>query len=112
MTTNGAMVQASTGNVFADMGMAVRRLASRRRSSRALRKVLKERGLDRAAAAELLGISQPDVFDLTRGKLARFSMDRLGHFLNAPDVEIRIQVGPRPSWKARAGITVEVVAAF
>lgn len=107
------MVHDSTGNVFADMAMAdaETRLA-RAELVRALRKVLKERGLDDSATADLLGITQADASDLTSGKLAGFSMERLQSFLNALDLEIRIQVGPRPSWKPRAGITVEVVAAF
>ena len=57
-------------------------------------------------------MKQPDVSDLVRGKLARFSIARLERFLNALDMEIRIQVGPRPEGKARAGITVEAVSAF
>jgi hypothetical protein len=32
--------------------------------------------------------------------------------LNALDMEIRIQVGPRPTWKEHAGITVQHVGAF
>jgi predicted XRE-type DNA-binding protein len=77
----------STGNVFADMGMAdaETRLA-KAELARAIRKVLEERGLDEASAAELLGISQPDISDLRVGKLARFSMERLERFINALDV--------------------------
>jgi predicted XRE-type DNA-binding protein len=76
-------VHDSTGNVFADMEMAdaETRLA-KAELARAIRRVLDERGLDPGGAAELLGISQPDVSDLTCGKLARFSMDRLERFRN------------------------------
>lgn len=78
----------STGNVFADMGMAdaETRLA-KAELARAIRKVLDERGLGQGAAAELLGISQSEVSDLTCGKLAGFSMERLERFLNAVDME-------------------------
>ncbi len=62
--------------------------------------------------AELLGIAQPDVSDLVRGKLARFSMERLERFLNALDMEVRIQVAPKPKDKERAGISVELVSSF
>ncbi|HEX8829548.1 MAG TPA: helix-turn-helix transcriptional regulator [Longimicrobium sp.] len=107
------VVHDSTGNVFADMGMrdAEERLA-KAELARAIRKILESRGLKQAEAAGLLGITQPDVSDLVRGKLARFSMERLQRFLNALDMDIRIQVGPRPSGKERAGITVEVVGSF
>jgi hypothetical protein len=59
-----------------------------------------------------LGLKQPDVSDLLRGKLARFSRERLERFLNALDLEVRIQIGPRPRWKRHAGISVEVVGSF
>jgi hypothetical protein len=60
----------------------------------------------------MLRVKQPDISDLMRGKLERFSRERLERFLNALDLEVRIQVGPRPSWKRHAGITVEVVGSL
>jgi hypothetical protein len=57
-------------------------------------------------------MKQPDVSDLVRGKLSRFSLSRLERLLNALDLEIRIQVGPKPSDKVHAGITVELVESF
>lgn len=106
-------VRESSGNVFADMDSrdAEERLA-RAELARAIRKELKERGLKQTDAAKLLGISQPDVSDLVRGKLARFSMERLERFLNALDMDVRIQVGRKPAGKERAGISVELVGSF
>jgi predicted XRE-type DNA-binding protein len=106
-------VHDSSGNVFEDMGMADAegRLA-KAELARLIRRTIRERGLTQAQAGEILGIKQPDVSDLVRGKLSRFSMERLERFLNALDLEIRIQVGPRPSDKAHAGITVEYVSSF
>jgi phage-related protein/predicted XRE-type DNA-binding protein len=81
-------VHDSTGNVFADMGLAdaETRLA-KAELARALRKALEERGLDHGAAAELLAIGPPDLSDLTCGKLGRFSLERLEGFLDVLDVE-------------------------
>jgi len=106
-------VHDSTGNVFEDMGMpdAEERLA-KAELARVIRKEIRERGLSQSETAELLGIKQPDVSDLVRGKLSRFSMERLERFLNALDLEIRIQIGPRPAWKEHAGISVQVVGSF
>lgn len=106
-------VHDSTGNVFEDMGMrdAEERLA-KAELARVIRRALRERSLTQYEAAALLGVKQPDVSDLMRGKLARFSRERLERFLNALDMEVRIQIGPRPSWKGHAGITVEVVGSF
>ena len=106
-------VHDSSGNVFEDMGMpeAEERLA-KAEMARFIRKAILERGLTQEQAAELLCVRQPDISDLIRGKLARFSRIRLERFLNALDMEIRIQVGPRPTWKEHAGLTVEQVSSF
>ena len=55
--------------------------------------IIAERKLTQARAAELLGIDQPKVSALLRGKLDGFSTDRLFRFLNAlgRDVEIVIR---------------------
>jgi len=110
---NDSQVQDSTGNVFEDMGMrdAEERLA-KAELARLIRAEIRDRGLSQNEAAALLGVKQPDVSDLVRGRLSRFSTARLERFLNALDLEIRIQVGPRPEGKVRAGITVESVKSF
>lgn len=111
--TDDLNVHNSTGNVFQDMGMrdAEERLA-KAELARLVRREIAARGLTQVQAATLLGIQQPDVSDLTRGKLARFSLARLERLLNALDLEIRIQVGPKPPGKPRAGLTVEMVESF
>jgi predicted XRE-type DNA-binding protein len=103
----------SSGNIFEDLGLPnpEERLA-KAELARVIRTILRERGLTQAQAAELLGIKQPDVSDLVRGKLARFSMERLERFLNALDMDVRIQIGPRPAGKRRADVTVELVTSF
>jgi predicted XRE-type DNA-binding protein len=108
-----SQVQDSTGNVFEDMGMrdAEERLA-KAELARLIRTEIRDRGLSQNEAAALLGVRQPDVSDLVRGRLSRFSIARLERFLNSLDLEIRIQVGPRPEGKVRAGITVESVKSF
>jgi predicted XRE-type DNA-binding protein len=111
--TDQTNVHDSSGNVFQDMEMrdADERLA-KAELARLVRREIGARGLTQVEAAGLLGIQQPDVSDLTRGKLARFSITRLERFLNALDFEVRIQVGPRPPEKRRAGLTVETVTSF
>jgi predicted XRE-type DNA-binding protein len=106
-------VHDSCGNVFEDMGMADadERLA-KAELARFIRKAIQERALTQRQAGELLGLQQPDVSDRVRGKLGRFSRPRLERMLNALDMEIRIQVGPRPLWKDHAGITVQHVGSF
>lgn len=73
---------------------------------------IRERGLSRAEAAKLLKTNRSDVSALLNARLDAFSMDRLERLLNALDMEVRIQVGPRPAGKERAGITVQRVDSF
>ncbi len=74
-----------SGNVFADLGLpdAEERLAKAELAPQILN-IIARRRLTQAQAAELLGIDQPKVSALTRGKLSGFSMERLFHFLNGP----------------------------
>lgn len=89
-------VEESSGNVFADLGLrdAEERLAKADLAI-AISREIESRGLTQAGAAELLGVAQPDVSNLMRGRLSGYSMERLTRLLNAlgQDVEIRIRPG-------------------
>ena len=78
----------------------------------AITREIRRRGLTQTRAATLLGISQPDVSAIMNARVDGFSQERLERLLNALDMEVRIQVGPRPEGQARAGITVQLVEAF
>jgi predicted XRE-type DNA-binding protein len=106
-------VTASSGNVFDDLGLpdAAGRLA-KAVLSRIIQERVAELGWTQRAAATSLNIAASDMSDLMRGKLARFSQERLERFLNALDLDVVIHVGPRPAWKDRAGVTVMRVGRF
>jgi predicted XRE-type DNA-binding protein len=80
--------------------------------ARVIRKLVSDKQWTQSQAAKALGIAPPDMSDLIRGKLARFSQERLERFLNALDMDVHIQVGPRRTGKKRATVTVELVGAF
>ncbi len=56
--------------------------------------ILEERKLTQNEAAAVLGIDQPKVSALLRGRLQGFSSDRLFRFLNALDRDIEIFIKP------------------
>lgn len=60
-------------------------------------KSIKKRKLTQTEAAELLGISQPKLSELLRGRFRGYSVERLIHFLNelGKDVDIVIKSKPR-----------------
>jgi len=112
------MLHASDGsdahdNVFAAMGVADadERLA-KAELARAIRKEVAARGWTQAQTADAMGLKQPDVSELLRGQLTRFSITRLERCLNALDLHVRIQVGRRGPDMTRAGIEVELVESF
>lgn len=70
-----------------------------------LRKLLEERKLRQADIAEALGVSQPRVSELMRGKIDLFSADKLIGFLARLDVRLR------PSVDASGRVVCEVVQA-
>ncbi len=70
----------STGNVFKDLGFGddeAENLKIRADLMIELTKLIETQELTQTAAAELLGVTQPRVSDLMRGKIDRFSVDTL-----------------------------------
>ena len=100
-------VQISNGNVFADLGLPnpEERLVKAELASK-ISSVIDQKNLTQIEAAELLGIDQPKVSALTRGRLSGFSTARLLRFLNALGNDVEIVVKPKPEDRSEAMITV------
>jgi predicted XRE-type DNA-binding protein len=91
-------VTASSGNVFADMGLPEpeEELTKAQLASH-LREAIERQNLTQVAAAELMGIGQSKVSAILNGRLANFSSERLMRLLTTlgQDVEITIRAKPR-----------------
>jgi predicted XRE-type DNA-binding protein len=85
----------STGNVFYDLGFS-REEAEHLRIRSALMATLGEliikRGWTQAKAAKLLGVTQPRVSDLMRGKIDLFSIDTLVNMLSAAGLHVEMHI--------------------
>ena len=89
-------VEASSGNVFADLELPDADAAlAKAELARRVGAILSARKLTQAQAAAVLGIDQPKVSALIRGRLEGFSTDRLFRFLNALGQDVEIAVRPR-----------------
>ena len=100
-------VKESSGNVFADLGVAKPAEAlAKAELARQITKVIKKKGLTQVRAAAVLGIDQAKVSALTRGQLRGFSTDRLFRLLNAlgQDVDIIVKTKPRSRPQARVHV--------
>lgn len=97
------VITPSGGNVFADLGVASPEEALAKAAlAYRIAAVIVERRLTQSEAARILGVDQPKVSALLRGKLTGFSTGRLIRFLTALGSSVEIRVGP-PSKAKRPG---------
>ena len=103
-------VTPSSGNVFADLGIeeAEEALAKAEVASR-ICDIITERKLSQTKAATMLGVDQPKVSALMRGRLDGFSSDRLFRFLTALDRDVEIIIKHKAQEGKRGRIRVVTV---
>lgn len=118
MTDDAKSYTLSSGNVFADAGLpdADERLA-RARIMRRVVAIIKDRGLTQREAAALLGVPQPHLSLLLRGRMSSFSLERLLHMLTALGTDVTISYHDSASSTGRLTIvddesTSEVAASL
>ncbi len=90
-------VDVSSGNVFADLGLSnpEERLL-KAELVRKISEIITNLNLTQVQVAEILGIDQPKVSLLIRGRLSGFSTDRLIAYLNKLGSDVEITVKPKP----------------
>jgi predicted XRE-type DNA-binding protein len=96
-TDGSSHVTSADGNVFADLGFArdeAENLRIRAQLMARIRDLIVTRRLTQTAAGELLGVSQPRVSDLRRGKIGLFTIDALVNMLAHAGLRVRVQVEP------------------
>jgi predicted XRE-type DNA-binding protein len=97
----------SSGNVFADLGFKnPEQEIIKADLTLQIYRTIKQRGLTQTEAGKVIGVKQPHVSALMRGRSGNFSVGRLMEFLTAlgQDVEIRV----RPTRKEHGGMTVTI----
>jgi predicted XRE-type DNA-binding protein len=91
-------IEESSGNVFANLGLEnPEELLAKAEFVQRIVDIIAERKLTQARAAKLLGVDQPKVSALLRGKLDEFSTDLLFRFLNALGEDVEIVIRPARS---------------
>ena len=91
----GVEVHLSSGNVFADLGLAdAEKLKIKTGLVIEIRKAMKARGLTQQGAAKIMGISQPKVSDMMRGHFTNLSERKLMDCLTRLGYDIEIKVRP------------------
>lgn len=95
--TDGIITR-SSGNVFADLNVDdAEGYQAKAALAAEIFRIVKMRGLTQAATGALLGIGQPKVSALLKGRLDGFSTDRLIRFLMLLGCDVQITVSPSHS---------------
>jgi len=111
--TQDINVQVSSGNVFADLGLLnPEEMLIKAELARQISEIIIQQHLTQIEAAELLGIDQPKVSALMRGKLTGFSIERLFRLLNALGRDVEIVVKPKPRSQKEAKTSVSLSSTF
>lgn len=87
-------IRRSSGNVFKDAGFPPEEAAHlqiRTDLMVRLERIFKEQGLTQAKAASVLGVSQPRISDLVRGRIDLFSIDTLVDMLARLGVSVTLR---------------------
>lgn len=85
------------GNVFADLGFEpdeAENLKVRAQLMGEVRRLIESRSLTQAQAGALLGVAQPRVSDLLRGKIGLFTIDALVNMLAHAGAHVSVAVAP------------------
>ncbi len=94
-TEEPVRIEQGSGNLFADLGFSSPDLALAKAGLvQRIRDLIEERELTQIKAAKLLGLDQPKVSALVRGRVEGYSIDRLFRFLNALGQRVEITVRP------------------
>lgn len=92
-------------NVFADLGLPdAEELLVKAQLALRIARVLKQRGLTQSAAAALIGMPQPKLSNLLRGRFHGISEDKMMRCLAALGHDVTITVSP--ARKARGRVEV------
>ena len=100
-------VEQGSGNVFRDLGFPhPEREQLKADLTLQIYRLIKQRGLTQTEAGEILGIRQPHVSALVRGRSGAFSVERLMQFLTALGQDVQVTV--RSTRKRQGELSVVV----
>jgi len=104
-----ARVVEGSGNVFADLEFEAPELELvKARLSGKIAEEIATRGWTQHEAAEVLGIDQPRVSLLVRGKTGQFSLERLIGFLGRLNFDVHLEAKPAVNSSSRGRLVVAI----
>jgi predicted XRE-type DNA-binding protein len=104
---NAPKITESSGNVFADLGLPnPEQELMKAKLTLEIYRIVKQRGMTQAEAANALGIKQPHVSLLMRNRAGSFSVGRLMEFLTALGQNVEVAVTPSRKKHGEISVTL------
>jgi predicted XRE-type DNA-binding protein len=104
-------VERTTGSVYHGLGYVnAYEMERKALMVSAINETIKARGLTQVQAAEFVGIDQPTLSNLLRGRFRSISIDKLAAILNALGRDMTIVVGGMPLREDTRGRTLVAVS--
>jgi predicted XRE-type DNA-binding protein len=100
---DGTEFHKGSGNIFADLGLPnpEERLLKAQLAVQ-ITHLIKAKGLTQTAAARLIGVPQPHLSDILRGRLSGYSVEKLLNIINRLGRRVEVRVGKRDVRPERA----------
>lgn len=84
-------------NIFAETGVKDPSVAQfKAELAQTILDIMEERRYKQADASDVLQVKQPVISDLMNGKLHKFTIDRLLHFLFRLDWQVKVETNQKP----------------
>lgn len=107
--TDETNIERSSGNVFADISLPnPDEHLAKANIALTIAEIIRARGLTQEEAGKILRLSQPKVSDLVRGKLDKFTTDRLLRYATKLNYNVIITLQPNPKKQEEATIRVNI----
>jgi predicted XRE-type DNA-binding protein len=105
----GVPVEEGSGNVYADLGYAdSESMLVKAQLAAKIAEIIQRRGITQARAAEILGLTQPKVSALLKGRFRGISEHRLLECLTRLGRDVHIVIKPAPRSRTNGRLTLSV----
>ena len=105
----GIPVEEGSGNVYTDLGYPdSESMLVKAQLAAKIAEIIKRRALTQARAAEILGLTQPKVSDLLKGRFRGISEHRLLECLTRLGRDVHIVIKPSPRSRSNGRLTLSV----
>jgi predicted XRE-type DNA-binding protein len=107
MSKTDTSIETSSGNVFADLDLAMpEELQAKARIAHLIVQIISKSHMTQKEAAEVLGLTQPKVSLIMNGRLEGFSLERLIIAMTALDRDVEIRIRKKPRTRKQAHLQV------